>query len=58
MNMLRALAALCSMVAVVCMTLAIIGMVTGRPGERAGFYLRLGAVVFFSTAVVLNLAAH
>jgi hypothetical protein len=56
--MLRVIAALCAMVAVVCMTLAIVGMVTGRPGDRAGFWLRAGAVLFFSVAVVLNIAAH
>jgi hypothetical protein len=56
--MLRVLAALLALVAVVCMTVAIVGMVTGRPGERAGFWLRAGAVLAFSGAVVLNIAAH
>jgi hypothetical protein len=55
---LRVLAALFALVAVVCMTLAIVGMVTGRPGARAGLVLRAAAVLCFVTAVVLNIAAH
>ena len=35
---LRVLAALFALVAVVCMTVAIVGMVTGRPGDRAGLW--------------------
>ncbi len=56
--MLRVLAALFALVAVVCMTLAIVGMVTGRPAARAGLALRAAAVLCFVTAVVLNIAAH
>jgi len=56
--LLRILAAVFALVAVVCMTLAIVGMVTGRPGDRAGVFLRIGAVLLFVTAVVLNIAAH
>lgn len=56
--MLRALAAGFALVAVVCMTLAIVGMVTGRPSDRAGILLRLAAVLCFVAAVVLNIAAH
>ena len=56
--MLRVLAALFALVAVVCMTLAIVGMVTGRPGARAGLIVRAAAVLCFVTAVVLNIAAH
>ena len=56
--MLRALAAGFALVAVICMTLAIVGMVTGRPGDRAGWFIRAGAVLCFATAVVLNVAAH
>ena len=55
---MRALAAGFALVAVVCMTLAIVGMVTGRPGDRAGLALRAAAVLCFITAVVLNAIAH
>jgi hypothetical protein len=40
------------------MTVAIVGMVTGRPGDRAGWLIRALAVVCFAAAVVLNAAAH
>jgi hypothetical protein len=56
--LLRVLAAVFALVAIVCMTLAIVGMVTGRPGDRAGLALRAAAVLLFVTAVVLNAAAH
>jgi hypothetical protein len=56
--LLRALAAAFALVAVICMTLAIVGMVTGRPGDRAGWLIRVVAVLCFATAVVLNIAAH
>ncbi len=56
--MLRVLAAVFALVAVVCMTAAIVGMATGRPGDRAGWILRAAAVLCFATAVVLNVAAH
>ena len=52
--MLRIVAALLlTTVAVVCMSLAIVGMVTGRPGDRAGMALRVAAVVCFGGAVAL-----
>jgi hypothetical protein len=54
----RALAAGFALVAVACMTVAIVGMVTGRPGDRAGWLIRVAAVLSFATAVVLNIAAH
>jgi len=54
----RALAAVFALVAIVCMTVAIVGMATGRPGDRAGWLLRMAAVLCFATAVVLNVAAH
>jgi hypothetical protein len=54
----RVAAALFALVAVACMTLAIVGMVTGHPGDRAGLALRAGAVLCFLVAVVLNAAAH
>ncbi|MGA9858613.1 MAG: hypothetical protein WBQ18_12175 [Solirubrobacteraceae bacterium] len=56
--MLRVLALLLALVAVACMSVAIVGMVTGRPGDRAGWALRAGAVLCFSAAVALNVAAH
>jgi hypothetical protein len=55
---LRALAAVLALVAVVCMALAIVGMVTGRPSDRAGFFIRALAVLCFAGAVALNVAAH
>lgn len=56
--MLRILALLLALVAVGCMSLAIVGMVTGRPGDRAGWALRAGALLCFGAAVALNTAAH
>ncbi|MGZ4246673.1 MAG: hypothetical protein ACXVSE_20495 [Solirubrobacteraceae bacterium] len=56
--MLRILALLLALVSVGCMSLAIVGMVTGRPSDRAGWALRLAAVVCFGGAVALNVAAH
>ena len=55
---MRALAAVFALFAVACMSLAIVGMVTGRPGARAGLLLRLGALVCFVITVVLNVVAH
>jgi hypothetical protein len=54
----RVAAAVLALVAVACITVAIVGMVTGRPGDRAGLYIRVLAVVSFAAAVVLNIAAH
>jgi hypothetical protein len=56
--MLRLLALLLALVSVGCMSVAIIGMVTGRPSDRAGWALRAAAVVCFGGAVALNVAAH
>jgi hypothetical protein len=56
--LLRAVAAVFALIAVVCITVAIVGMVTGRPGDRAGVLIRAAAVVCFAIAVVLNIAAH
>ena len=53
---MRALAVIFAAVAVICMIFAIAGIVTGRPGDRAGFVLRATAVVCFAAAVVLNVA--
>jgi hypothetical protein len=55
---MRALAAALALIAVACMTLAIVGMVTGRPGARAGWIVRVLALVCFVIAVVLNVLAH
>ncbi len=55
---MRVLAALFALVAVVCMTAAIVGMVTGRPGDRAGFFVRVAALVCFAAAVVLNVVGR
>jgi hypothetical protein len=54
----RVASALFALVAVACMTLAIVGMVTGRPGDRAGWLIRVIALVSFAIAVVLNVIAH
>jgi hypothetical protein len=54
----RALAAVFALIAVACMSLAIVGMVTGRPGDRVGWLLRAGALACFAITVALNVAAH
>ncbi len=58
MGSMRVLAALFALVAVGCMSVAIVGMVTGRPGDRVGAVLRIAAVACFAATVVLNVAAH
>lgn len=58
MSLLRALTLLLALMAVGCMTVAMVGMVTGRPGDRAGWALRVAAVACFAGAVVLNIASH
>lgn len=55
---MRALAVIFAAVAVICMILAIAGIVTGRPGDRAGYAVRVIAVVCFAIAVVLNIVAR
>jgi hypothetical protein len=55
---LRIFALLLALISVGCMSLAIIGMVTGRPSDRAGWALRVAAIVCFGAAVALNVAAH
>jgi hypothetical protein len=54
----RALAVAFAVIAVLFMIVAIAGMVTGRPGDRAGVLIRLGALLCFGAAVALNVAAH
>lgn len=56
--MLRVAAAILALVAVGCMSVAIVGMVTGRPGDRAGWALRVAAILCFALAVALNVVAH
>ena len=58
MPVLRILALLLALIAVGCMTVALVGMVTGRPGDQAGWALRVAAVACFGGAVALNIAAH
>ena len=55
---MRIAAALLALIAVGCMTLAIVGMVTGRPADRVGYVLRAAAVLCFGLAVLLNVLAH
>ena len=46
--MLRVLAAIFALIAVACMSLAIVGMVTGRPGDKAGLLIRVLALLCFA----------
>ena len=57
-RVLRALAVILAAAAVVCMVISIAGMVTHRQSVRTGFLLRACAVVCFSAAVAVNVAAH
>jgi hypothetical protein len=50
----RALAASLAAIALVCLLVAVVGMVTGRPGDRAGTLLRALALISFVAAVVVN----
>jgi hypothetical protein len=52
----RVASALLALIAVALMMVAIVGMVTGRPGDRAGFVVRALALLCFVAAVALNLA--
>jgi hypothetical protein len=54
----RILAALLALIAVILMIVAVAGMVTGRPGDRAGGVIRGLALLCFVAAVVLNVTAH
>jgi hypothetical protein len=54
----KVVALLLALVSVGCMSLAIVGMVTGRPSDRTGWALRAAAVACFAGAVALNIAAH
>jgi len=55
---LKVFSLLLALAAVGCMSLAIVGIVTGRPSDRAGLALRAAAVACFAGAVALNVAAH
>lgn len=55
---MRALSVLFAVIAVVCMIVAIAGMVTGRPTATAGLLVRATALLCFGAAVALNVAAH
>jgi hypothetical protein len=55
---MRVAAAVLALIAVACMTVAIAGMVTGRPSDRAGMLVRVLALACFGAAVALNVAAH
>lgn len=55
---MRVLAALFALVAVACLSLAIVGMVTGRLSARAGYALRALALACFVTTVVLNVLSR
>jgi hypothetical protein len=55
---LHVLAILFAVIAVVCMVIAVAGMVTDRPSARAGFLIRVAALLCFVVAVVLNVLAH
>jgi hypothetical protein len=50
----RVLALVLSVVAAACMFAAIVGMVNGRVGARAGWALRFVAVIAFGGAVALG----
>jgi hypothetical protein len=55
---LHALAVVFAVIAVAFMILAVAGMVTGRLSARAGWLVRVLAVLCFAATVVLNVAAH
>jgi hypothetical protein len=54
----RILAAVLALLAVILMIVAVAGMVTGRPGARAGGLIRILALALFVAAVVLNVASR
>lgn len=55
---MRIAAVLLALIAVVLLIVAIAGMVTGRPGDRAGWLIRVLALLCFGGAVLLNVLAH
>ena len=52
--MLQALAIVFALAAVLCIAAAIVLLVGQDPNERRGYALRVGAVVCFGIAVLLN----
>ncbi len=58
MVVLHALALVFAAIAVVCMVVAVAGMVTDRPSARAGVLIRVAALLCFALAVALNVVAH
>ena len=52
-KVLHAFALTFAAVAVVCLAIAVVGMITGRPGARLGGVLRLAALLCFAAAVAL-----
>jgi hypothetical protein len=55
---MRTLAAFLAVAATGCMVVAIKGMITGRPGDRVGYLIRVLALLCFGGAVALVAAAH
>jgi hypothetical protein len=55
---LRALAIVFALVAAACMIIAIAGMAIGNQSARAGWAVRVVALLSFGAAVALNTAAH
>lgn len=56
--MLKALAIVFAVIAVVLLSLAIFGMITRRLTDRQGWVVRAVALACFAATVVLNSAAH
>ncbi|HWF26668.1 MAG TPA: hypothetical protein VG275_14525 [Solirubrobacteraceae bacterium] len=56
--MLHALAVVFAIAAVASLLVATAGMITGRPGARMGWLVRVLAVLCFAAAVAFNVAAH
>lgn len=55
---MRALAVAFAVLAVLLMIVAIAGIVTGRPGDRAGWFVRAAALLCFAATVILNIASR
>jgi hypothetical protein len=55
---LRVLSVLFASGAMVCMGFAIAGMINHRQTPLTGYWLRVGALACFATAVILNVIAH
>jgi hypothetical protein len=55
---LRVLAAIFALIAIALLAVAIVGMVTGRFSDRAGWRLRAAALACFALTVILNVLGH